>query len=123
MGCRRGKSREELEGFLLEQLEKHGISSKEVRCIASIDLKADEPGLLALCGKYRIPLQTYSAEQLSSVQGDFTVSEFVREHTGVDSVCERAAVLASQGPLIVRKTASNGMTFALAEYEEGICFE
>lgn len=123
MGCRRGKSREELEGFMLEQLEKHGISSKEVRCIASIDLKADEPGLLALCGKYRIPLQTYSAEQLSSVQGDFTVSEFVREHTGVDSVCERAAVLASQGPLIVKKTAANGMTFALAEYEEGICFE
>ncbi len=123
MGCRRGKSMEELEGFLLEQLEMNGISYKELRCIASIDLKADEPGLLSLCGKYRLPLQTYSADQLSAIEGEFTASEFVREHTGVDSVCERAAVLASQGPLIIKKTAANGMTFALAEYEEVISFE
>lgn len=123
IGCRRGKPKEELEDFLLEQLNTHGISPEELRCIASIDLKADEPGLLSLCGQYRIPLQTYSAEQLAAVEGEFTSSEFVREHTGVDSVCERAAVFASQGPLIIKKTAANGMTFALAEYEEVISFE
>ncbi len=123
IGCRRGKSKEELETFLLEQLSDHGVSASEIRCIASIDLKADEPGLLALCGQYRVPLQTYSADQLSAVEGEFTSSEFVKAHTGVDSVCERAAVLASQGPLIIKKTAANGMTFALAEYEEAISFE
>ncbi|MBQ6151760.1 MAG: cobalt-precorrin 5A hydrolase [Mogibacterium sp.] len=123
MGCRRGKPKEELEAFLLEQLEGCGVSARELRCIASIDLKADEPGLLALSGQYRIPLLTYSAEQLSAVPGEFTASAFVKEHTGVDSVCERAAVLASNGPLIVKKTAANGMTFALAKYEEAISFE
>ena len=89
---------------------------------ATIDLKADEPGLLALCERYRLPFVTYSAEQLSAAEGEFTGSAFVKQTTGVDSVCERAAVLAAGGPLIVKKTAANGMTFALAQYEEEICF-
>ena len=53
----------------------------------------------------------------------FTPSAFVQEVTGVDSVCERAAVLASGGTLVVRKVAENGMTFALAKKEEAIRFE
>ncbi len=122
IGCRRGKSGEELEAFLLDQLAKYHITVEELRCIATIDLKADETGLISLCEKYRLPLQTWSAEQLSAVPGEFTGSVFVKAHTGVDSVCERAAVLASRGPLIIRKTAANGMTFALAEFEEVISF-
>ena len=66
---------------------------------------------------------TYTAEELQAVPGEFTVSELVKAHTGVDSVCERAAVLASRGKLMKRKTAADGMTFALAEYEEAIRFE
>ena len=105
------------------QLSLCGISLKEIRCVASIDLKKDEPGLIALCKKYRLPFRTFLAEELSKVPGKFTESSFVKERTGVDSVCERAAVLASGGHLIRRKIAENGMTFALAVYEETIIFE
>lgn len=66
---------------------------------------------------------TYSAEELKAASGDFTPSAFVKEVTGVDSVCERAAVLASGGGLAVKKIAENGMTFALAKKEEAIRFE
>ena len=45
--------------------------------------------------------------------GDFTPSEFVREVTGVDNVCERAALLGAE-KLIVRKTAGHGVTVAAA---------
>ena len=69
------------------------------------------------------PFVTYSAEELKHAPGEFTSSAFVQEVTGVDSVCERAAVLASGGTLAVRKVAENGMTFALAKKEEGIRFE
>ena len=34
--------------------------------------------------------------------------------TGVDNVCERAAVLAAGGTIILPKQAGNGVTFALA---------
>ncbi|MEA4929088.1 MAG: cobalt-precorrin 5A hydrolase [Candidatus Limiplasma sp.] len=122
LGCRRGKSMEEMERFLLKQLSDSGATIRELRCVASIDLKQNEPGLVLLCKKYKIPFLTYSAKQLSAVPGVFTGSEFVRDKTGVDSVCERAAVLASGGKLVRHKTASDGMTFALAEYEEAIRF-
>jgi len=123
LGCRRGKSMEELEAFLLKQLSDSRAMIRELRCVASIDLKKDEPGLVLLCKKYKLPLLTYSAEQLSAVPGSFSGSDFVKGKTGVDSVCERAAVLTSGGRLIKRKTAEEGITFALAEYEEAIRFE
>ena len=124
IGCRRGKSFEELQAFLQKELAACGIDEKELFCIASIDLKKDEQGLNALANSLHIPFVTYTAEQLLAVPGEFTGSEFVKATTGVDSVCERAAVLASGiGPLICKKTAENGMTFALAKYEEAIRFE
>lgn len=123
IGCRRGKSGEELEGFLLSNLREMGIIPEELRTIASIDLKKDEPGLIALCEKYRLPFLTYSADELMAAPGEFTKSEFVKATTGVDCVCERAASLAASGTLIQKKKAANGMTFALAKYEEAIRFE
>ena len=124
IGCRKGKSFEELSAFLSEQLKACGIRKEELRCIASIDLKKEEQGLITLCESLGVPFETYTAEQLRAVPGEFTGSDFVKATTGVDSVCERAAVLASgYGPLIQKKTAANGMTFALARYEEAIRFE
>lgn len=123
VGCRKGKEESEIEAFFLRTLEKNGIKPCEVRLVASIDIKKDEAGIIALCEKYGLPFVTFSAEELNMQDGDFTVSEFVREHTGVDSVCERAAVCASCGRLCIRKTAENGMTLAAAKYEEDISFE
>ena len=121
MGCRRGKSAAELEAFLRKNLAIHGVAPEELCCVASIDLKQDEPGLVTLCRRLRVPLVTYSAERLNAVPGEFSSSEFVKEQTGVDAVCERAA-LAGGGVLTAGKTAENGMTFALAKREEAIHF-
>lgn len=81
--------------------------------VASIDLKAEEPGLLAFCTAYDLPFVTHTAEQLQAVEGNFTPSAFVASVTGVDNVCERAAVV-SGGQLVVKKTAKNGVTVAVA---------
>ena len=123
LGCRRGKSAEGLEAFLMENLARCGVGVHELKALASIDLKKDERGLVALAKKVGVPFLTYSAEELQQVPGDFTASAFVKETTGVDSVCERAAVLSSGGTLVVKKVAENGMTFALAKQEEAIRFE
>ena len=123
LGCRRGKSEAELEGFLLKNLENCGVGLPELKALASIDLKKDEPGLVALGKKLGLPFITYSAEELRAAPGEFTPSAFVQEVTGVDSVCERAAVLSSGGALVAKKIAENGMTFALAKKEEAIRFE
>ena len=51
--------------------------------------------------------------RLRDVAGDFTPSDFVRSVTGVDNVCERAALLGAE-KLIVQKTARDGVTVAVA---------
>lgn len=103
--------------ILLEDvLTQEGIPEKAVCALCTIDLKKDEPGLQELAREWNAPLLTYSAQKLAQVSGDFTSSPFVEQVTGVDNVCERAA-LASGGTLLRKKTAKDGVTVALAMEE------
>ena len=113
IGCRRGASATAIAAAVESVLSRSGLDIRAVKDVASIDLKAEEPGLLEFCSRMGWPVGFYTAEELSAVPGDFTPSDFVRSVTGVDNVCERAA-LAGGGELIVRKTAADGVTVAAA---------
>lgn len=117
-GCRKGAGTAEFERFALDTLAESGISIKAVRALASIDLKRDEPCMTAFAAKYGLEFRIFSAAGLNALQGEFAPSDFVRERTGVDNVCERAAVAAGGVDLRVRKTVRKGMTLAvgLAEW-------
>lgn len=82
--------------------------------VCSVDLKADEPGLCDFCRNSALPFATFSAQALAALHGDFTASDFVRQTTGVDNICERSAVLGSQGKLLIQKQAFDGVTMAVA---------
>lgn len=114
VGCQRGVSAAELEEAFQMILKKGSCHREAVFQAASIDLKADEQGLIEFCRRNGLPLRTFSADALCSVKGRFSSSEFVRKTTGVDNVCERSAILAGGGELFVRKNAGNGITMALA---------
>ena len=75
-------------------LEEYWNFPEAVKLAASIDLKKEEPGLCTYCEKYDIPFQTFSKEELEQAEGTFTGSEFVKQTTGVDNVCERSAMCA-----------------------------
>ena len=111
IGCRRGTPEAAIEAAAAAALA--GLAPEAVAGVATIDLKKDEPGLLAFCARRGLPLTTYSVEALAAVEGDFTPSAFVRGITGVDNVCERAAAAAG-GRIIVPKQADNGVTAAVA---------
>lgn len=125
IGCRRGKSRGELELFLQHVCKEHGIEWEDIAGFASIDRKKDESGIVALAQMYGIPFWVYSRERLLQVKGNFTSSSFVESQVGVDNVCERAALLAAgnQGQIICPKIAQNGMTVAIAKKKWGIRFD
>lgn len=114
IGCRRDTPAEIIRAAVENALAAAGVYPQALARVASIDLKAGEPGLLEYCRENRLPYVTYSAEELAAVRGDFTSSEFVAGVAGVDNVCERAAVLASRGKLILKKQAAAGVTVALA---------
>ncbi|MBQ3404772.1 MAG: cobalamin biosynthesis protein [Oscillospiraceae bacterium] len=113
IGCRRGSSEDAIESAVNAVLENEGIDRRAIKSAASIDLKADEEGLIEYCRKMGWPLSFYTADELRSVSGVFSGSAFVERVTGVDTVCERAALIGAER-LIVKKTALNGVTVALA---------
>lgn len=117
MGCRKNKATEELLAFYQETLEQAMVEPGEVYALASIDKKKDEPGLLAISERMRIPFFTYTAEELNRVGACVHSSEFVKAQVGVDNVCERAAFAGCgvSGWLIYEKHAFDGMTIAIAE--------
>ena len=111
IGCRRGTGEAAIRAAVEEVLAGWDLSA--VKQVATIDLKKDEAGLLSFCASLGVPLMTYTAEELRAAKGDFTPSAFVQGVTGVDNVCERAAVL-SGGRLTIPKQAGDGVTVAVA---------
>ncbi len=116
MGCRKGKSFDELYGFVKKQFMEKDLDLRAVKALVSIDRKAEEPGLLELAETLDVPFITYDAERLMAVDGDFRSSEYVKKVTGTDNVCDRAARAYGAAILLLEKAAENGMTLSI-----GIC--
>lgn len=124
IGCRRGKEESAIKDHVLKVLQDNNIAIEAVEKVVTIDLKKDEAGLIGFCGEYNLDFKCYSSQELLKVTGEFTESEFVKKITGVDNVCERSAILGSDnGQLIVKKTAANGVTVAVALKEWSVQFE
>ena len=135
LGCRRGASNRQVREAAETALREAKVSFLELSGIATIDRKRDEPALVDLAARWRLPLLTYSAEELENVSGTYSNSDFVRQTVGIGNVCERAAVLAlteqfsgelpeeAEGfddrSLILRKKADDGVTAAVAAVPQG----
>ena len=113
IGCRKGISAQAVEEAVSQVLESYAIDRRAIARAASIDLKAQEGGLLEVCEKNHWPVTFYTAQELLAVKGSTASSAFVKSVTGVDNVCERAA-LAGAERLLIEKTALGGVTVALA---------
>ncbi len=125
IGCRKDISFEAIEKSILNILKKENYHILAINALASIDKKANEKGILEFAKKYDLPFNTYAADELNSLEGDFTKSEFVKSVVEVDNVCERSAVMESNGKLIRRKDTCNGagVTVALAINDPNISWE
>jgi cobalt-precorrin 5A hydrolase len=115
IGCNRNTPMDEIKGLLDEVLKNHRLAVSSLSRIATVDLKADEPGLLELAKTLNVSIDFFSREKLGRVQDIQTPSTRVENHIGVKSVCEAAAILASRmGSLIVPKHKTPNVTVAIA---------
>lgn len=94
LGCDRGTPAATLEQAVAEALAACGACWAQVVAAASIDLKADEAGLLELAARQGWALRFYPAAELAQVPVPHP-SETVRKYTGTPSVSEAAALLAA----------------------------
>lgn len=122
IGCRKDTPAEKIRYAVDKTFAYNGVDIRAVKRVASIDIKKDEAGLKEYCREAGLPLSFYSSEELNAVKGDFTPSGFVKRITGVDNVCERAAMMCAD-ELIIGKTAENGVTVAAALQKTEVRFE
>lgn len=124
VGCKKGIS----EGTLFEAFDDfirlHRIDAANVQALATIDLKKDEPCILALAKKIGAKTRIYTKAAVNTVDFEnaggrrIETSDFVRAVTGVGSVSEVCAYLGSdRGKILAGKTKYSGITLALAEDE------
>lgn len=115
IGCRRGASAGDIRTAIDGALARSNISLERVRLLSTIDLKADEAGLLAVSDELNIPLRVVSREEIDSCAIDYKESEFVKETIGVGAVCEPAAILGGRkARLVLAKQRFQGITVAIA---------
>jgi cobalt-precorrin 5A hydrolase len=115
IGCNRNTPMEEMKDLLEATLDSYQLSRGSLCGLASINIKADESGLLALAKRLDLPLYFYDKQELNQVTEIQNPSSMVEKHIGVKSVCEAAAILAAQnGTLVVPKQTTRNVTVAIA---------
>jgi len=125
IGCERGTSTELIAYAIQQSCQSANLVMEAIAGIATIDLKADEVGLLAVCGN-KWPLKTFSAEELQSIVVP-NPSQVVAAEVGTPSVAEAAALKAANSQqLLVEKqifraeqidNSSGAVTVAIAQSE------
>ena len=116
IGCNRGTSADEIEQAVRQKLKQAFLAFTSIGCIASIDAKQDEVGLLEFAQRNKLPLEFHSADQLNNVDMPSPVSIHAQKAVGAKGVCEPAALLSSGlGTLLVRKQKIGNLTLAVAE--------
>lgn len=115
IGCHRDTSFEELQEFLFNILSRFALAVRSLKCLASVDRRADAAGLLSLAKDLDVPIKFFTSQELNAVQTVENPSAMAKKHIGVESVCEAAAILGShQGRLIVPKQSTKNITVAVA---------
>nr|WP_210167282.1 precorrin-3B C(17)-methyltransferase [Streptomyces sp. SID4946] len=105
VGASRGAPVDEVLGLIEETLREAGLSSRSVAELATVDAKAEEPGILAAAERLGVPVVTYSAEELAAVEVP-NPSAAPLAAVGTPSVAEAAALLGG-GELLVPKRKSD----------------
>lgn len=113
IGCRKGMPEDNIEAAVRECFDKHGLYVEAIEGVYSIDIKKDEEGILSFCNSIGARFVTYAPDELKAVEGDYASSDFVKDVTGVDNVCERSAMMTGSR-LLVGKEVYPGITLAVA---------
>ena len=120
IGCNRGTEEEEITNAIHHVLTTYRLSPLSIASIASVDLKADEEGIIKAAETLRIPFQTFPPSELNRVS-ETTVglspdSSQAMKHIGVKGVAEPAALLAAGkgADLIIPKQKIGNVTVAVA---------
>lgn len=117
IGCDRSATSAEIRALVKSCLAAAAIDPHQVICLATVDFKLDEPGMIDLARQMELPIRGFSVLALEAETPRLaTPSEVVYRAIGCHGVAE-AAALAAIGPsgrLLLAKRRAAHVTCALA---------
>jgi cobalamin biosynthesis protein CbiG len=102
IGCQKGVSQYLIGSAILQVFESHDLDVEAIAGIATIDLKANEPGLVEFCRDRNLPLVTFPSQVLKTIHV-VNYSAVVAAKIGTFSVAEAAAICVTNSEPIVPK--------------------
>lgn len=120
IGCRKGVEPGALLQAVKKALKMAEKSASSLCCLATVDIRANEKGVIKAAEELGVPLVSFTREEINQMFCDrgeeLAFSPYVFEKIGVGGVCEPVALLAaSGGRLVLKKQAMQGITVAVAE--------
>jgi cobalt-precorrin 5A hydrolase len=115
VGCRKGCAAENIVKAVSFALGEVGMRVRDVRFLASADIKRREKGLIQAAAELGIALRFISSDEIRACSREFSKTLLAMEKVNLPAVAEPAALLAGRRTtLILRKIKQNGVTVAVA---------
>jgi cobalt-precorrin 5A hydrolase len=115
VGCRKDAPVEAIVEAIQFALESAQVTLQEVRLLASADIKAEEPGLLAASRQLGIPLRVIASDEIRACTREFAPTPLAQEKVNLPAVAEPVALLAGRRTVLIQKRINrNGVTVAIA---------
>ncbi|PLX78228.1 MAG: cobalt-precorrin 5A hydrolase [Desulfuromonas sp.] len=116
IGCNRDTGCDEIDAVVREEFARLHLNRESIACLATIDAKKDEPGLLEFAARENVPLEFHDAATLNTIKTPSEPSPHAEEAVGARGVCEPAAILsAGSDRLLLEKQKRGNVTIAIAE--------
>lgn len=123
LGCERDCPPEEVIALVRQTLEAEALAPGAIACVASIDLKMDEPAIHAVAAGLGVPARFFTPARLAVETPRLqNPSDIVLKETGCPGVAEGAALAAAGGEaeLVVPKIKARRATLAIARAPRAI---
>ncbi len=124
IGCNRNTSKKEISEMVNQALEKYKLSINSIARVATIDLKADEQGLIDFADDAGLNIDFFSKNDLNGavLKHNIAPSEVVKAATGAAAVAEPAAILAARkrfhnSTVVIPKEKRGNVTLSLVKAE------
>jgi cobalt-precorrin 5A hydrolase/precorrin-3B C17-methyltransferase len=114
LGCKRGVPATELREALETTLTEANLALESMAALATVDLKADEPGLQDLARQLDLPLRIVESARLSVLESAQFSPSAAQTKLDLPGVAEPCALLVAGGELIVPKRSFARCTVAVA---------
>ncbi|MDO5836498.1 MAG: cobalt-precorrin 5A hydrolase [Methanobacterium sp.] len=117
LGSKKGVTDDQVFFAIRSALQHLHLPLERLDSLATAEVKKDEGGIINVASQLKLPLEIVSLDEIAELEdGNCTPSKLVQREFGVPGISEPVALIQAgkQSRLILRKTAYNGVTVAIA---------